>query len=339
VLEEARREGSLTDVVTRPGFSTAGEVSALAGRGVGLDAVKAHVEEFGGTLEMRSNHGGGTEVVLLLPLALALLEVLLVERGGTVYGVPLGSVEEAVSVTSTLSLGGTSAVELRGRSIPLADLADLAGFEAPPVRERAPAIVVTAAGRRVAAACDALLGEEEVVVKSLGPLLASHTRFLGVTILGDGRIALLLDPAELVRPRKGRQSPTTPAASQPPMPKVLVVEDSFTVRELQRSILESAGYPVDTACNGRDALQHLSADGGIGLVLSDVEMPEMSGIELTESIRAMPDRSNLPVVIVTSRAAEEDRRRGIEAGADAYMVKNDFDQQELLGTIERLIGR
>jgi two-component system chemotaxis sensor kinase CheA len=120
---------------------------------------------------------------------------------------------------------------------------------------------------------------------------------------------------------------------------VLVVEDSLTVRELQRSILEAAGYSVDIARNGKEALDVLSSDDTIELVLTDVEMPEMDGITLTESIRSLPERSEVPVVILTTRGEEEDRRRGIDAGADAYMTKRSFDQQALLETVERLIGR
>jgi two-component system, chemotaxis family, sensor kinase CheA len=122
-------------------------------------------------------------------------------------------------------------------------------------------------------------------------------------------------------------------------PKVLVVEDSFTVRELQRSILEAAGYSVVTARDGRDALAVLDRDTGVSLVITDLEMPELDGIGLTRAIRADTARSSLPVVIVTSRAAEEDRLSGIEAGADAYMAKRSFDQQALLATVERLVGR
>ena len=120
---------------------------------------------------------------------------------------------------------------------------------------------------------------------------------------------------------------------------MLVVEDSLTIRELQRSILEAAGYRVQTARDGRDALTYLDADGGIDLVVTDVEMPEMDGIELTETIRAHATRSALPVVIVTSLGDDDDRRRGIDAGADAYMVKRKFDQHDLLETVERLVGR
>jgi two-component system chemotaxis sensor kinase CheA len=341
-LEQARREGSLVDVLAQAGYSTAEEVTGLAGRGVGLDAVRSYAHTYAGSLEVRSEPGRGTEVVLTLPLALALVEVLLVERGANVYGVPLGSVEEVVTVDDTLLLGGRASLELRGRSLRLFDLAALVGAAAQPLPEKPPALVVTSGERRVAAACDALLGEQEVVVKPLGPLLAHLEGYLGAAILGDGRVALLLDAPSLTRGPRRVSPVATPAAPAPApgvTPKVLVVEDSFTVRELQRSILEAAGYRVVTARDGRDALDVLARDEDIALVLTDLEMPEVDGFELTRAIRADAGRSTLPVVVVTSLASEEDRRRGVEAGADAYMVKRSFDQQALLETVERLVGR
>jgi two-component system chemotaxis sensor kinase CheA len=332
--------GSLTEVLTQPGFSTAREVSGISGRGVGLDAVKDHVEAFGGSIEVRSEPGKGTDVILRLPLALALIEVLLVERAGNVFGFPIASVEEALSLGETLALAGRTVIELRGRSIMLADLAELMGSAAAPPDARAPVVVLTASGKRVAAICDALLGKEEVVVKSLGPLLSSLPMYLGASILGDGRIALLVDPSMLVRASsKQRGAAEAPVASEPSMPNVLVVEDSLTIRELQRSILEAAGYHVQTARNGREALTYLDRDEPIDLVVSDVEMPELDGIELTRAIRAHATRSTLPVFIVTSLGADDDRQRGIEAGADAYMVKSQFDQHDLLETVDRLVGR
>jgi two-component system, chemotaxis family, sensor kinase CheA len=342
-LAEARRMGSLTDVLTQPGFSTADEVSAISGRGVGLDAVKEQVEGFGGSLEVRSEPGRGTEVVLRLPLALALIKVLLIERGGKVYGFPLASVEEALSLGETMSLAGRPALELRGRSIPLADLAQLMGDSAEAHAPQAPVVVLTASGKRIAAICDALHGEEEVVVKPLGPMLSSLSMYLGAAILGDGRIALLVDPAALVRAsthqRDAGAAEPVASAAEPSAPKVLVVEDSVTIRELQRSILEAAGYRVQTARDGRDAMTHLDRDDQIDLVVTDVEMPEMDGIELTRTIRAHATCSTLPVVIITSLGEDDDRQRGIEAGADAYMVKRKFDQHDLLETVERLVGR
>jgi two-component system chemotaxis sensor kinase CheA len=346
-LAEGRRTGSLADVLASAGFSTASEVDDISGRGVGLDAVRNKVVSFGGDLEVRSTPGRGTQVVLRLPLALALMQVMLVERGGNVYGLPLGSVEEVVSLGGRLSLVGRQAIEVRGRSIPLADLSELMGAAATPLAARAPVVVLMASGRRVAVICDALLGNEEVVVKSLGPWLSPLSGYLGAAILGSGRIALLPDAAALVPGHSGRQQSAMapaffaadPLAAEVTTPKVLVVEDSLTIRELQRGILEAAGYRVQTARDGRDALQHLERDDEIDLVLTDVEMPEMDGIELTHAIRARATSSALPVVIVTSLDEEDDRKRGIDAGADAYIVKRSFDQHDLLETVERLVGR
>lgn len=340
-LIRAEREGSLAEVLSRAGFSTARTVSDLAGRGVGLDAVKAQVEGFGGTLEVRSVPGRGTEVALLLPLALALLVVLLVERAGHVYGLPLSAVAEVLGVGETLSLEGRPMIDLRGHSLPLYDLAAVLGAPSPhALPARPPAVIVSAAGRRVALLCDRLLGEEEVVVRSLGALLARLRGYLGGTILGDGRIALLLDPGTLARTAPWPLARLADAPAAPPLPpKVLVVEDSFTVRELQRSILEAAGYRVEVAHDGRQALERLAGDPEIELVVTDVEMPELDGLALTRAIREDPARSTLPVVIVTSRATDGDRAEGIAAGADVYMTKSSFDQQALLTTVGRLLGR
>jgi two-component system chemotaxis sensor kinase CheA len=308
---------------------------------VGLDAVKRYVEGFGGTLEVRSEPGNGTAIILVLPLALALLEVLLVERGENVYGLPLASIEEAVTAENVLTLEGRSALELRGSSVQLADLADLIGAPAPPLPAGSPAIIVTAGGRRIAATCDRLLGQDEVVVKPLGALLASASGYLGAAILGDGRVALLLDPTSLSRASesKPRLAPApAPAREKGLAPKILVVEDSFTVRELQRSILQAAGYRVEIASDGSEGLDRVSADPEIDLVITDLEMPKMNGLELTRAIRARPESASLPVVIVTSLGSDDDRQAGVEAGADAYMVKASFDQHALLDTVERLVG-
>lgn len=381
IVEEARQEGSLADVLSRAGFSTAGEVTDLAGRGVGLDAVKAHVHSLGGRFEVTSEPGHGMAVSLLLPVALALLKVLLIERGGAVYGLPIAGVEEVVTVEATTTLQGRVSLDLRGRSLPVVDLAAVIGADAPPLPPKPPALVLTAEGRWLAAACDALLGEEEVVVKPLGPLLAGVGGYLGAAILGDGGIALLLEPGALIRghrrtARGGLSAPAPPfgvaAAARAAVPenarpalaaapvavaaadgptaatpaavttgpaKILVVEDSFIVRELQRCVLESAGHHVVTASDGREALDALGKDEEIELVVTDLEMPRLGGLDLTRAIRADGHRSSLPVVMVTSRGSEEDRRRGMEAGVDAYIDKQGFQQSALLATIDQLLGR
>jgi len=341
-------------------------VTDLAGRGVGLDAVKAHVHSLGGRFDVTSEPGHGMAVSLLLPVALALLKVLLIQRGGAVYGLPIAGVEEVVTVEATTTLQGRVSLDLRGRSLPVVDFAAVIGADAPPLPPRPPALVLTAEGRWLAAACDALLGEEEVVVKPLGPLLAGVGGYLGAAILGDGGIALLIEPGALIRghrraargwlsaaaaPAKGTVVPRAAApehpgpAAGPPAAvttgpaKILVVEDSFIVRELQRCVLESAGHRVVTASDGREALDVLDKDEEIELVVTDLEMPRLGGLDLTRAIRADGHRSSLPVVMVTSRGSEEDRRRGMEAGVDAYIDKQGFQQSALLATVDQLLGR
>jgi two-component system chemotaxis sensor kinase CheA len=336
LLRRARERGSLTDVLAEPGFSTAGSVSELSGRGVGLDAVKRHVESLGGTLEIRSKPGHGTEVILLLPMTLAMLHLLLVERGGQVLGLPMSSVVEALTADTVTRLAGQKALELRGGSVPMADVADIIGLDAPGLESAPPAVIVDASGRRVAATCDRILGDQEAVVKGLGPMLTDVPGYLGATILADGRIALILDPAYVARGASRDRGRGRDEADHRPPAKVLVVDDQFTVRELQRSILETAGYRIATARNGREALESLEREGDVELVVTDIEMPEMDGLALLRQIRGRAEPS-LPVVVVSSRGGDEDRRCGVEAGADAYVVKSEFNQQLLLDTVRRLV--
>ena len=341
LLARAKAEGSLTEVLARPGFSTATEVSDLAGRGVGLDAVKSHVERLGGTVEVRSEPSRGTTVVLLLPLTLALLRVLLCERAGRVFGLPLASVREVVAVDVTTSLGGRRSLELRGKTVPLGDLAAIMGASAPPLPPCPPAMILVSPARVAGITCDRVLGDQEVVMKRLGPLLGDVPGYLGAAILGDGRVALILDPSHLSAKHASGSVPSRPIAEpeERSAPNVLVVDDQFTVRELQRSILETAGYRVQTARDGREALERIVGYADIDMVLTDVQMPEMDGLELLTAIRRQPEHASLPVVIVTSQGSDSDKRRGAEKGADAYIVKDEFDQQALLETIDRLVGR
>ena len=339
ILRESGEGGTLADVLAQAGFSTADEVTDVSGRGVGMDAVKSRVESLGGGLEVHSKPGEGTTVTMLLPLTLALLRVLVVERGGRRFGLPLSSVEEAITISETMSLGGREAVEVRGRAVPLADLAEVVGADLPELRGQPQAMVVASSGRRVGILCDRIVAEQEVVVKSLGPLLAGLAGYLGAAIMDDGGIAPILDPASLTKKRALRRPSGPGPAMEGPSPKVLVVDDQFTVRELQRSILEAAGYRVETARDGREALARVTGEPDISLVVTDVEMPEMDGIELLLAIRRDDVRPSLPVVVVTSRVGEEHRSRGLQAGADAYIVKDEFDQATLLDTVDRLLTR
>jgi len=343
-LAEGERRGSLVDALAEPGFSTAGGVSEIAGRGVGLDAVKRQVESVGGSLAIDTEPGVGTSITLLLPATLALLRVLIVARGIQRFGLPLASVSEVVAVGEVMTLGGRPSIMVREEPVALCDLAPLLGMAESDLPEVSRALVVDATNGRLAVACEEAIGEQEVIIKPLSHSLAAVPGYLGTAILADGAIVLVLDPAHLIR-----QAPRVPVAvavavgngdawRNPRAPKVLVVDDQFTVRELQRSILHASGYRVEVACDGREALDTLGAEDDFDLVVTDLLMPEMGGLELLRAIRADPDRSSLPVIVVTSRGSEEDRKRGAEAGADAYIVKDEFDQRALLETVKRLVG-
>lgn len=338
LLDRAHDPGALMEVLAEAGLSTAGAVTDVSGRGVGLDAVKRSVEAVGGTVEITSEAGSGTAVNLSLPVSVALLEVLLVERAGAVVALPLAHVAEVVAVDGELSLGGRASLEVQGEPLPLSDLVAALGGSAPAPSERAPAVVVTAPEGRAVLVCDRVLGSEEVVVRGLGPVLADAPGYLGATVLGDDRVALLVDAAFLVQAVAGGGTARPAPREEPLPPRVLVVDDQFVVRELQRSILEVTGYRVVTACDGREAADLLARDQDIDLVVTDIEMPEMDGFALLARIREHPTRGSLPVVIVSTRGGEEDERRGLDAGADAYIGKDRFDQAALVETVGRLVG-
>ncbi|HEY8584456.1 MAG TPA: response regulator, partial [Capillimicrobium sp.] len=310
------------------------------GRGVGLDAVLRDVRRLGGGLLVTSEPGRGSVFTLRLPITLAVLHVLLVERAGQTFGIAVGAIREALQDEPALRHGGRQAVRFRDEAVPLADLGTLLGAGGAEATDDGPILVLEVLGRRVAVRCDRLVGEEEVVVKPLGPLLGRLPSYLGATILDDGRLALIVDVRHVV------QVAATAAAAPPRRPddapsratRLLVVDDQVTVRELQRTILGAAGYEVVTARDGREALELLDR-AAVDLVLTDVEMPGMDGFALIEALRADPDHTSLPVIVLSSRGDEVDRRRGAEAGADAYVVKSEFDQRALLETVRRLVIR
>lgn len=341
LVERAAVEGvPLAEVLAEAGTSTGGADSALSGRGVGLDAVKRHVEGLGGRLEATSEPGRGSTISLLLPLTLAVLEVLVVERGGQRFGLNLASVDEAVLGHDVQELEGRRFVRHGGRPLPLSDLADLIGQNAEAPVEGAPVLVVRSGDARAAIICDRLVGDRDAVVKPLGPLLADLPAYVGGSVMPDGAIALLLDPAHLVQ---GAGDPVAtvrrPATVPPTPPTVLVVDDQLTVRELQRTILSSAGYRVRVAQDGHEALATLDREDDIRCVITDIDMPGLDGFGVLEGVRDRPALASLPVVVVSSRDDERARQRGADAGADAWVLKGEFDQASLLETVGRLVDR
>jgi len=338
LLAQASGGAALASLLSRPGLSTNGRVTELAGRGVGMDAVCRYVESLGGAVLVSSEPGAGTEVTLRLPLTLVLLDVLLFERGRSVLGVPLGVVQEAV-VADVQTLGGLRRVTVREQTFPFADLADVLDADSAPLPQRPLALILSVDEQKIALGCDRLIGEEQVVLKSLDIFGSAVPGYLGGAILGDSSIALILDPRFLVSAPRTFTSRAARPEQRSGEPKLLVVEDSFTIRELQRSILEAAGYRVTTARDGAEALRLLDAEPDVAMVITDIEMPELDGFGLIEAIRRDERRSSLPVMVVSSLDDPATRERGAAVGADSYVVKSAYDQRALLETVEQLVGR
>jgi len=239
-------------------------------------------------------------------------------------------------------MGGTETLALRGEAVPVVALADAVGRPAEPVLTsgKAAVVIVSSEGCDVGLVVDELMDERQIVVKSLGPRLRTATHLSGATVLPNGRLALILSTGEVIaraRSHKGtslRASVDTGKTTK--KYKVLLVDDSITTRALERSILEAGGYGVVVAFDGAEGWRLLQ-EQAIDVVVSDVEMPRMDGFALTEAIRNTPRFRDLPVVLVTGRASPADRARGLEVGANAYLVKSDFDQQHLLETLAQLL--
>ncbi len=359
---------ALLSVMFVPGFTTRTQVTETSGRGVGLDVVRMAVEDLGGSVEVESEPGAGTRFEMTLPVTLGVLRCLVARVGDERYALPVTNVVETLNLKDTpmQTVAGAPVLVRHGSTIPLADLGS--ALDVPGQRSQKAAVVVRygGTGEQLAWAVDVLEGELELVVKDLGAFMGRMPALGGATIDGDGGVMLLLDLRELALHQLGAGlpvlaahdgsavDPATRPASEPgepgqptdaagaaakrKRPRVLVVEDSVGVRELQRVILEGAGYDVVTAVDGSDGAARLG-QAPVDLVLSDVEMPGMDGFTLTRKIRRTRGWENVPVVIMTSRGDDADKRAGLDAGASAYLLKSEFDQADLVDTVRRLIGR
>jgi two-component system chemotaxis sensor kinase CheA len=331
-------------LIFRSGLTTATKVTGVSGRGVGLDAVRASLNAVRGRIEVRSDPGLGTEFRIAVPITMATLRCLVIKCGGQTYAVPLHSVRAVLPAQPSASVGGRDMTMLDGRPVPISSLASVLGTGNGTV---GPSVVLAGLTRSHAFTVDDLVDQRDVVVKGLGALIPRLPAVAGAGVQPDGTILLVLEAAGLIERarRMGSGDRTQEAASggvhEEAAPQraasILVVDDALTVRELQRSIFENAGYRVRVAVNGEEALVEISEERP-DLVLTDVQMPRMDGFELTEAIRKQPSLASLPVIILTSRGSDEDRLRGLECGADGYIVKSGFDQSALLSAVERLLG-
>jgi len=330
------------------GLSTAAIVTDISGRGVGMDVVRKNVESLHGHVDVDSTLGEGTTMTLVLPLTLATTQELLVRVAGQTFGIPVSAVERIhrIQQQDIRMVEGKEAILVGDEPISLVHLSDVLELQCPKKAsfgKKMPTVILNSGKKRIAFLVDAVVDQQESVVKNLGKQLSRVRNVAGVTILGSGQVIMTLNPVDVVKSARGLEGKTNIAAEigqtrteEAKRFKILVVDDSLTTRNLEKTILETAGYEVSTATDGLEALNILQSNG-CDLVVSDVLMPRLDGFQLTATMRENPDLSHIPVVLVTALGSREDKERGIEVGADAYIVKRTFDQENLLQTIERLI--
>ena len=344
---EELTDRELLPYVFQSGVSTSPIITELSGRGLGLAIVREKVEKLGGTVFVETSPETGTRFRIVLPLTVATFHGVLVRLGEHTFVIPTMHVERTVRLerADIKTVENRETIHLKGEAVSLARLADV--LELSPsgstgATEMIQAIVLNAAGTSIAFLVDEVLNEQEVLLKSLGRQLSRVRNVAGVTIIGSGKVVPILNVPDLLKSavKYSASSALSVAAAKTEKTidrkiSLMVVEDSITTRTLLQNILSASGYDVVTAVDGLDALTKLKS-AKFDIVVSDVEMPRMNGFDLTTRIRADKRLAELPVVLVTALESREDRERGIDAGANAYIAKSNFDQSNLLEVLKRL---
>lgn len=330
-------------------ISTSPIITEISGRGLGLAIVREKTRKLGGRIAVETNLGAGTTFRIFLPLTLATFKGIIVRAGGQLFVIPVMNVDRVarVKMSDVQTVENKETIALDGRVIPLVRLDE--ALELPRKNDAAdgakesafPALILGSAEKRIGFRVEAVVNEQEVLVKALGKPLLRVRNVSGATVLGDGKPVPILNVADLLKSALKVSAASSRIAAptdgtETKKLSVLVVEDSITSRMLLKNILETAGFAVATAVDGADGLTKLRT-GEFDIVISDVDMPRMNGFDLTAAIRAEPRLAPLPVVLVTARETREDRERGVDAGASAYIVKSNFDQSDLLQVIRRLV--
>jgi chemotaxis protein histidine kinase CheA len=366
--EEAEKmtPAQATELIFRPGFSTADKVTELQGRGVGMDVVQNTIRRLKGTTNIETVSGKGTKFIISLPLTLAISDALLVTALDQTYAIPLEPVLETSYIsTDTIEQDedGKRYITLRDERIELRYLNDILGYQSDVMLFKAKVAVVIVKleeeQKKIAVAVEKLIGKEEIVVKTLGKHLRNVRGIIGSTILGDGQVIIILDIVYLLRSEESRSRDvyvsvdnsaveTLSPSTEPAVPTVkrrrrkgakitvLHADDSPSVRKYVQSVLKNADITVISADDGLAALNRLPS-ANVDLVITDLEMPRMNGFELISEIRRMPEYQDLPIIIVTARAGDKHRRTGLELGANAFLNKP-FDPQQLIATIESFVS-
>ena len=335
-------EVELDRLIMQPGFSTAETVSRLAGRGVGMDVVASEVRQLGGTIDIASQPGQGTVFTLRLPQTLAVTQAVFVKIGETEYAVPIASVRGVGRISREELAQAGATYRYGGEDYALHDLGVLVGT-APAKAEghlQMPLLLVGSGELRAAVAIDQVVGSREIVVKTGGPQLASVPGIFGATIMGDGRVVVILDVAPLVRRQAAAALADEDAGHAPGaqrrVPLVMVVDDSVTMRKVTGRVLERHSLEVATAKDGLDALERM-VDIVPDLMLLDIEMPRMDGYELATAMKADPRLRSVPIVMITSRTGDKHRQRAFEIGVERYLGKP-YQEAELMRNVFELLG-
>ncbi|MFO1322849.1 MAG: Hpt domain-containing protein [Burkholderiales bacterium] len=345
-------EAQLVECLFTPGFSTAARVTQISGRGIGMDVVRSEIGALGGRVEVATTRGKGTRFVLTLPLTLAVAQAVLLRAGGRLWALPAPMVEQVQQVKSQalLDIYIQRRVEWQGRTYPFHYLPRLLGDNVHnPETKRYNSVLLLRSGQNHAAIhVDEMIGNQEVVVKNIGPQLARVSGISGATVLGTGEIVLIINPVQLAGradlpkyepsgdDRAMGDRPRAPIVPMSALPLVMIVDDSLTVRKVTSRLLTREGFAVSTAKDGVDALQVI-AEQVPDVILLDIEMPRMDGFEFAKTIKGDPKYSNIPIIMITSRTAEKHRSRAAELGVDLYLGKP-YQEEELLKHLREMTG-
>lgn len=339
-------ENEILDFIFQPGFSSKEIITDVSGRGIGLDVVKSNIEKLNGEVTVSTIPDKGTTFTLSVPLTISSARGLLVRSGKQLFVIPTAHLlcVQNVKIADMIHIQGGLAIQLNSMTIPvrmLADILDLPDKSLFSNQQQTPLVVVKKGHQTIAFIVDDIVGEKEIVLKSLRPPLDTIPFVAGGTLLENSQVVMVLEVDTLISAslQKNKMMPISSQESvqtEAEKPHILVVDDSITTRTLEKNVLESKNYQVTVAVNGQEAWEFLQKKQ-FSLLITDVMMPIMDGFTLTDKVKKSDKFTHLPVIIVTSLGSEEEKKRGIEVGADAYIIKSDFESETLLNIVSQLI--
>ena len=340
---ESMTDSEIQNMIFTPGFSTSEFITDISGRGVGMDVVKKNiVDDLKGSIDIESEEGKGTTFKIRLPMTLAIMHVVIVQVGETKVALPDNYISEIIKIQQDdiIDVFDRQAVNIRDQLVPVVNLQTILGLSGKEnIQEKSELLLVVKIGaERLGLMVNSVLDEEDMVIKSLPAHMKNNKLVSGVIITGRDQIVNVLNvPSVFLAAKEAKGIATQKADSESEREiDILVVDDSINTREIEKSILEAYGYNVTLAGDGVEALEK-AREKTFDIIITDVEMPRMDGFTLTETLRAEKEYKNIPIMLLTSRDKDEDKRRGIQVGANAYILKGDFEQSNLISTIESLV--